>query len=140
MSRRFLLNDLTPATRALYRAYRDAVREQRRLGVLEEAAYQRKQVPATTLWHIERNPDAYDQGVREQIEAELVELSAQFERACQRWNVACAAAQEAFWAAVPAMEAEGYPRQWFNTPTGAVVIPAGLTSPGANRPGRTRKG
>lgn len=138
MSRRFLLNDLTPATRTLYRAYRDAVREQRRLGDLLDAAYRRQQVQAISLWHIDQDPERYDDGVRERLAAELAARTAAYNRASARWDSAREAATAAFWAAVPAMEAEGYPRHWFNTVTGTVMIPAGLTSPGANRPHRTR--
>lgn len=138
MSRRFLLNDLTPATRALYRAYLAAVREQRRLGDLLDAAFKRQQVSATTLWHIDQNPTAYVEGLREQVAADLVVRTGTYNRADERWKAACEAATAAFQAAIPAMEAEGYSRHWFNTPTGAMRLPAGQPSPGQFRPGRTR--
>lgn len=138
MSHRFLLNDLTPATRTLYRAYLAAVREQRRLGDLLDAAYHRQQVPATTLWHIDQNPTGYDHDVRERTAQSLADATAAYNRADERWRAACETATAAFQAAIPAMEAEGYSRHWFNTPTGAMRLPAGQPSPGQNRPGRTR--
>jgi hypothetical protein len=139
MSRRFLLNDLTPATRALYRAYRDAVRDRNKSGDDMDRARALQQVPATSLWHIDQDPSRYDDGVRERVAAQLADRTAACRRSEARWTAACARATEAFWAAVPAMEAEGYPRAWFNTPNGAVVIPAGQPSPGEHRPGRTSR-
>ncbi len=139
MARRFQLADLTPATRALYRAYRDAVAESRKLGTKMERAYALRQVPATTLWHYDRDPAAYTPEVRDRAVEQLRVLDEKSRAADAAWKAACERATAAFQAAVPAMESEGYRREWFNTPTGAVVLPAGVQSPGAHRPGRTHK-
>lgn len=132
-TRRFLLVDLTPATRALYRAYRDACRESARRGELTDQAHSRRQVPASALWHIEQNPDAYDNAYRAAVVARLAAATAADERAYAAWRQAADAATAAFQAARPAMEAEGYPQHWWNTPSGAMRLPAGVDSPGASR-------
>lgn len=138
-ARRFQLADLTPATRALYRAYRAAVAEQRELGAAMDLAYSLRSVPATTLWHVEQDPQKYAPEVRERAIAQLADLDAKSRAADARWREASDRATAAFQAAVPAMEAEGYRREWFNTPTGAMVLPAGVASPGEHRPGRTHR-
>jgi hypothetical protein len=137
--RRFVLADLTPATRALYIAYRNACAAVRRANTAMDTALAAQIHRSTDLHHLTENPAAYTDEARERIIAMRDQTTAAYKAAAEAFDTAVQAATDAFWAAVPAMEAEGYPRQWFNTPTGAMVIPAGQSSPGANRPGRTSK-
>lgn len=137
MVRRFVLADLTPNTRALYRAYLAACRYSREMGAAMDLAHSRQTVPATTLWHMNQNPEAYEPEARERTTAQLAAATAALNRATDAWRTAADLATEAFQAAAPAMEAEGYPRSWFNTPTGAMQIPRGEHSPGQFRRGRS---
>lgn len=137
MARKFVLADLTPSTRDLYRAYLAACRHSREMGAAMDLAHSRQTVPASTLWHIDQNPDDYEPGVRERVAQQLADATTALNRATARWREAADRATEAFQAAAPAMEAEGYPRAWFNTPTGAMQIPRGACSPGQFRRGRS---
>jgi hypothetical protein len=137
MSRRFLLADLTPKTRDLYRAMRNA-------RMAADAAYReveltqdRQVMYSTSLFHIDNDPT-----VSAETRAATVErrdaATAAYNEACDVWTQATDRLKAAFWAAVPAMESEGYDRRWFNNARCTVQLPQGVESPGRNRPGRRR--
>jgi hypothetical protein len=136
MTRKFQLADLTPATRELYRAYLAACRAARHAGDVMDAAYKQREVPRTTLWHLDQQPGGGDPQVRAQVLARLAAADERYQPTEFAWERACAASTAAFQAAIPAMEAEGYRREWFNTPTGAMRLPRDVQSPGQFRAAR----
>jgi hypothetical protein len=136
MTRRFQLADLTPATRELYRAYVAACRASRAAHEVMDAAYKQREVPRTTLWHLDQLPGGGDPQIRAQAQARLDAADERYRPTQVAWERAAQAATDAFLAAVPAMEAEGYRREWFNTPTGAMRLPQGVQSPGQFRAAR----
>lgn len=134
----FLLVDLTPAARNLYRTYRQACRRVVRLGEAMETARQRQNVPASAAWHMEQEPDLYDQATRDRVAAHLARETQAYNAAVAVWERAAQEATDAFQAAVSVLEAQGYQQSWFNNSTGAMRIPAHLDSPGMHRRRRSR--
>lgn len=138
MSRRFLLADLTPATRDLYRAMR-AARHAADAAYREVEITQDRQVMySTSLYHIDNDATVTPE-TRAATVARRDEATDAYNAACAVWTAATDRLREAFWAAVPAMESEGYLRQWFNNARCTVQLPDGVESPGRTRPGRTRR-
>lgn len=127
---RFLLIDLTPATRALFRAFRDAQAATRPAGDAMWAAHSRVQQAKSSVRWAAGRADVTD-AQRALWAAELIEREAAFTAATARWEEAVQAAGEAFRAARGPMQAEGYPVQWWHG--GVMRVPAGVVSPGAWR-------
>ncbi len=128
MSRRFLLVDLTPATRDLFRAFRDASR------VI---------TPLADASHVKHHllQDAFRELDWAKAEGSTTDISRaqdrkdaameSYQKSNAEFNEAVRKATEAFQAAQPAMESEGYPVAWWNH--GNMRLPAGVESPGAHR-------
>lgn len=128
MSRRFLLVDLTPATRDLFRAFRDATRA---ITPLAETSL----VKHNLLHDAQRELDwAKAEGSTIDIrraQSRKDEATESYLRSNEKFNEAVRKATDAFQAARPAMEAEGYPVTWWNH--GSMRLPADVESPGAYR-------
>ena len=128
MHRRFLLIHLTPRTRELYKNFRDAARALDRIGDISHAKESLLQDATRMLdWAIREGSPSEIQHAQSDKDVALQE----HQRASEKFNAAVATATQAFQAARPAMESEGYPGEWWNR--GNMRIPDGLESPGAYR-------
>ncbi len=128
MSRRFLLVDLTPATRDLFRTFRDATRTVVRLSDVWSARHMLLQDACRDLELALRKDCAED--IRT-AETRKDAAAQEYQRVSDEFNTAIQAVTRAFEAAKPALKAEGYPVTWWKT--GRMCLPAGVESPGAHR-------
>lgn len=124
-TRSFLLRDLTPATRRLFRAYRDAERVSGQAAKVMWDAYAYVEVPKRALQLADEGAWEPTGQERARLEADLAARQAKHAAASAVWEAAAKDAEAAFKAARPAMEAEGYPYAWWMQ--GVMRIPRGVT-------------
>lgn len=124
---RFVLMHLTPATRAAFRAYRDAVRASRTASEAAEVAYR---ALASVRYDIQR---LHERGIEPSADIiTLKEQRAERSRVLdEKANELGRAANVACMLALPLMEAEGYPFGWWHS--GTMRLPQFVVSPGADR-------
>jgi hypothetical protein len=129
--RRFLLIDLTPRTRTLFRAFRDAQRAAHALAKPMWDAHSRLADARATVQWAREHPDEAPPERAARYAAEMAEREAKHAAATRAWEAAVEAAGGAFRAALGPMLAEGYPMAWWHG--GAMRLPADVVSPGAWR-------
>jgi hypothetical protein len=129
--RRFLLIDLTPRTRTLFRAFRDAQRAAHALAKPMWDAHSRLADARATVQWAREHPAEVPPERAARYAAEMAEREGQHDAATRAWEAAVEAAGGAFRAAQGPMQAEGYPVSWWHG--GAMRLPADVASPGAWR-------